>query len=110
MEIDHASQSAVARRRRRSKRSERCEPVGRSLFSDPDWLALARALRLTKRQVEIARLLCEELTYEGMAARLSISINTVRMHMHALFVKLGVRDRVGVVLRLALAQRRLPRP
>jgi DNA-binding NarL/FixJ family response regulator len=97
-------------RRRRNKARETRERLGRRLFTDVDWLGLACALRLSKRQVEIAKLVCEELTYAGMASRLSISINTVRMHMHALFVKLGVRDRIGVVLRLALTQRRLPGP
>ena len=95
--------------RRRSQAVSARELPGRSLFSESDWLGLARNLRLTKRQVEIAKLLCEEMTYSGMAAQMGISINTVRMHMRALFTKLAVRDRVGVVLRLALSQRRLPK-
>ncbi len=104
-----------ARRRLAAKAAER-QPqkkpeaaASRRLFKESDWPALARALRLSPRQLEIAELICEELTYAAIASRLGISINTVRMHIRGLFEKLGVQDRVGVVLRLALTQRRLAR-
>jgi len=83
------------------------ERPGRALFSQSDWAALGRKLNLTKRQLEVAELVCEELTYSDIATRMGISVNTVRMHMRALFFTLGVRDRVGVVLRLVLSHRSL---
>jgi DNA-binding CsgD family transcriptional regulator len=105
METRCKSCSAERRRRVegvRPRQISECE-----LFSEADWLVLGRILRLTKRQLQIARLLSQELSYQQTAQRLGISINTVRMHMRALFRKLNVHGRVGIVLRLAMAQRKL---
>jgi len=100
----------MATRTRRDHEREWAREHGCSPFSEQDWLLLAKTLDLSARQVEVAKLLCEGLTYAGMAARLNISVNTVRMHMRALFAKLGTRHQVGVVVRLAVTQRRLARP
>jgi len=97
-------------RPRRDGERECAREPGSSPFSEKDWLLLAKTLDLSARQVEVAKLLCEGFTYGGMAARLNISVNTVRMHMRALFAKLGTRDQVGVVVRLVVTQRRLARP
>jgi DNA-binding NarL/FixJ family response regulator len=70
---------------------------------------LAAYLELTPRQSEIALLICQGHPYKRIAQRTGISINTVRMHMRALFPKLGAHDRLGVVLRMIAADRLLRR-
>jgi DNA-binding NarL/FixJ family response regulator len=78
------------------------------LFPAARWPMLGAALRLTPRQVEIARHLCQGGTYKSIAMQSGISINTVRMHMRALFAKLGAHDRVTAVIQIVLAERALP--
>jgi DNA-binding CsgD family transcriptional regulator len=61
------------------------------------------ALGLTPRQAEVAVLLADGLTNIAIAARLSITESTVRRHLEAIFDRLGVRSRAGVVGRLRSA-------
>ncbi len=70
------------------------------LFTEAEWRELADAHALTGRQCEVVRLMCTGCDYKAIAARVGISINTVRIHMQALFMKLGAHDRVGVILQL----------
>lgn len=62
-------------------------------------------LSLSARQTEITRLICAGYCYKSIAVRVGISVNTVRMHVRALFGKLRVRDRLGVVLRVFAMER-----
>jgi DNA-binding CsgD family transcriptional regulator len=87
------------------RRSAPTLPTG--LFTDSGWRQVSGDYRLTPRQDEVARLMCEGLTYKSIAVRTGISINTVRMHMRALFMKVGVHDRVGLILHLIAAERGL---
>jgi LuxR family maltose regulon positive regulatory protein len=48
---------------------------------------------LSKREVEILRLLCQGLSNQEIADRLVLSVGTVKFHVHNIFGKLGVRDR-----------------
>ena len=62
---------------------------------------LAGALRLTKRQKVVARLLVEGFSRKIIAPRLKLSPNTIRVHIEGVFRKLRVRDRLGFALRVA---------
>jgi LuxR family maltose regulon positive regulatory protein len=48
---------------------------------------------LSRREVEILRLLCQGLSNREIAGQLVLSVGTVKFHIHNLFGKLGVRDR-----------------
>ncbi len=85
------------------------ESVETRLFSPARWRQLAEHLDLSPRQSEIAQLICEGHAYKAIAERAGISINTVRMHMRALFPKLGAHDRLSIVLRMIAADRLLRR-
>lgn len=89
-------------------RTDNVPPV--PLFTEAEWGHLASVFGLTPRQCQIARLMCAGLTYKSVGAHVSISINTVRMHMRALFAKLGVHDRVSLVLQLVAAERLRAQP
>jgi DNA-binding CsgD family transcriptional regulator len=55
-----------------------------------------RSLALSVRELEIARLIAEDLSDKEIARRLGIEISTIRTHAKRIFTKLGVRRRSGV--------------
>lgn len=59
--------------------------------------------RLTRRELEVLRLLAEGWSYNQIAERLVISPRTVNHHVSAIYVKLGVSSRVAA---LRIAQER----
>ena len=63
--------------------------------------------RLTPREREISAQVCEGLGNQAIAERLSISEATVRHHLTSIFAKLGVRDRVALVI-AAFSRRNAP--
>ena len=77
------------------------------LFPEARWGQLAAYMGLTPRQSEIASYICQGCTYESIALQTGISINTVRMHMRALFLRLGARDRLNAVLHFVRVERAL---
>jgi TolB-like protein/DNA-binding CsgD family transcriptional regulator/Tfp pilus assembly protein PilF len=58
---------------------------------------------ITAREGEIVRLLIEGRTNEEIAARLFISDHTVKNHVHNVYQKLGVRNRVQLIQRFRSA-------
>ena len=48
------------------------------------------------REVEIARMISDDLSDKEIAHRLDVEISTVRTHIKRIFDKLGVRRRSGV--------------
>jgi len=76
------------------------------LFPARRWRELAAALGLTKRQTEVARLICRGMTNSAIAQGVGRSESVIRQHSDDLFKKLAVRNRVGVVVRLVLADRK----
>jgi DNA-binding CsgD family transcriptional regulator len=64
--------------------------------------ARARDLGLTTRQIEVACLLADELTYAQIAARLSLSQHTVHEHVRHIYTRLGCR-RNGLIIALVRA-------
>jgi len=50
---------------------------------------------LSKRQMEVLHLLAEGCSYEDIASRLFISVNTVKFHVRSIFERLGVRNRMA---------------
>ncbi|MCC7411628.1 MAG: winged helix-turn-helix transcriptional regulator [Gammaproteobacteria bacterium] len=54
---------------------------------------------LTRRQIEILKLLAQGLTNQDLARTLFVSETTVKWHLNNLYTKLGVRNRTGAVSR-----------
>ncbi|NMG73853.1 response regulator transcription factor [Aromatoleum diolicum] len=61
----------------------------------------ASASALSAREMEVARKVAAGLSNKEVAARLGITERTVKAHLGAIFEKLGVRDRLQLVLRLS---------
>jgi len=52
---------------------------------------------LTDRELDVLRLMAEGLKYREIAAKLFISLNTVRFHVKAIYGKLGVNNRTQAI-------------
>lgn len=65
--------------------------------SPPRWLDGARTLRLTFREHEILQLISQHLGNKAIAKQLSISVYTVKNHLHNIFEKLQVGSRFEAV-------------
>jgi two-component system, NarL family, nitrate/nitrite response regulator NarP len=50
---------------------------------------------LSRRQLEVLKLVAEGLSYEDIGGRLFISPNTVKFHLRTIYLRLGVRNRVA---------------
>lgn len=53
-------------------------------------------LRLSVRELEIARMVADDLADKEIAHRLGVEVSTIRTHLNRIFAKLGVRRRSGV--------------
>jgi DNA-binding CsgD family transcriptional regulator len=63
-------------------------------------------LGLTRRELEIARLICDGLTNVQIARRLNIGASTVKTHLLHVFEKLGIQTRAALVTCLLSATHR----
>jgi DNA-binding NarL/FixJ family response regulator len=70
-------------------------------LSAEDWVNLGAATKLSTRELEVANLLVAGETRVGVARRLQLNVETVRVYIDRLFKKLGVRDLRGMILRIA---------
>ncbi len=53
---------------------------------------------LSEREIEILRIVARGASNKEIAARLGISVNTVRVHVHDVFKKLGIKSRTQAAL------------
>lgn len=67
-------------------------------LSRDDWDCLARAIALSPRQKQIARCVLLGQADKQIALSVGIALPTVRTHLRRLFEKLGVEDRVELIL------------
>lgn len=74
--------------------------VGASLLTDTAWSEIARSLKLSARELEIARGVFDNLTEDAIAGNLRVSENTIHTHLHRLFGKLRVTTRTQMVVRI----------
>lgn len=56
---------------------------------------------LTRREWEVTRLLADGMPNRDIAAELSISLGTVKIHLHSIYSKLGADNRTAVALMVA---------
>jgi DNA-binding CsgD family transcriptional regulator len=71
---------------------------GSAVFADQTWIEIAGRLGLSDREGEIVRRVFDDQTEFAIAADLGISPHTVHTHFERLHKKLGVADRVQLVL------------
>jgi len=61
---------------------------------------------LSEREMEILRIIADGASNKEVAVRLGISVNTVRVHVHDIFRKLGIKSRTQAALYLLHAEER----
>jgi DNA-binding NarL/FixJ family response regulator len=74
------------------------ETVNRAFKSTLERESAERDSALTPREIEIVRMVAEGLRNKAIAARLSISEGTVKVHLHNIYEKLGVDGRLELTL------------
>ena len=78
--------------------------VARTRYPDAEWIE-----PLSERELEVLDLIAEGLTNPQIAARLFLSLNTVKTHTRSIYGKLDVHSRTQAVARsqeLGLLQRK----
>jgi len=91
------------------KRSSKSTPVQDQLPPLPLavdlWQNIANQLALAPQQVRIVELILRGLQDKEIVTTLGLSLPTVRTYLSRIFDRVGVSDRIGLVLRIfALAQ------
>ena len=70
------------------------------MFTEQAWARIARSLDLSGRELQVVRRVFDDRTESAIAADLGISAHTVHTYFYRLHHKLGVVDRVQLVLRI----------
>ena len=70
------------------------------MLSDHAWSEIAKALGITKREMQIIQGVFDNLTQKGIASRLNMNEHTVHTHLNRLFKKLNITTRTELVLRI----------
>jgi DNA-binding NarL/FixJ family response regulator len=68
------------------------------LLSEQEWTSVRQKLGLSTQQAEMVRGLLQAKGDKEIAQSMGISVPTVRTYMSRVFHKLGVEDRIEVVL------------
>ena len=85
---------------------EHCRCADRDQFFCAEaWAGIADRLRLSERQLDIARCIMAGQEERQIARRLDVSFHTVQTHMKRLHEKLAVQSRVELVIRFFSAYR-----
>ncbi len=84
---------------------ELCEAVAHILTGHSvmpaRWRAVSAPVTLTPRQLEVLRLVSRGYSNEEIADLLEVRPNTVKFHISEIFRRLGVRNRIEAIARLA---------
>ena len=59
---------------------------------------------LTDRQQQVATLVCDGLSNKIIARKLGLTEGTVKIHLHLIYKKLGVRSRTDLMIRFGTSQ------
>jgi DNA-binding NarL/FixJ family response regulator len=70
----------------------------RPVFTPAEWKAIADSLHLSPQQARIVGLILEGKGDKQIASVLEMSMSTVRTHLGRIFARLGVGDRVELLL------------
>ena len=69
--------------------------------------SLARKFCLTQRESETVDLLIQDLSTKQIASRMNISPNTVKAFLRSVMIKVGAKNRTGIIGRILLASKGL---
>jgi ATP/maltotriose-dependent transcriptional regulator MalT len=95
-----ASPPGAARPEPGATRLHKRDTLGSAMFSAAAWEELARSLKLSGQELRIVCGVFDDCTEAEMADKLKVSRHTIHTHCERLYRKLGVGDRVKLVLRI----------
>ena len=75
-------------------------PTGAGLFCERTWTVLAVNLKLSGRELQIVRGIFNDQKEYTIAAELGVSPHTVHTERERLYRKLGINDRLQLMLRI----------
>jgi DNA-binding NarL/FixJ family response regulator len=80
-----------------------CNLVACNLFAVPGMFSMLASENewskiLSPRERAVALLICGGLSNKEVARELGLSLGTVKIHVHNIFQKLGVRSRYGLII------------
>ena len=67
-------------------------------LDEPDHASIKELLKLNSREIDFLKLACTEMSYKEIAEKMFLSPRTIEGYRDALFEKLRLRSRVGLVL------------
>ncbi len=70
------------------------------MFTDGEWADVAEHLKLSRRELDIARCVFDDLKEASIAEELGISSHTVHTHLERLYRKVKVTSRCELVIRI----------
>jgi DNA-binding NarL/FixJ family response regulator len=77
-------------------------------FAPDEWDRLATKLKLSPQQTRIIELILRNCCDKRIAAELGLKVPTVRTYLSRIFLRLGVDDRMSLVLKIFAASRDTP--
>jgi len=80
---------------------------GSPVFSPEVWGSLAERLSLSRREVDVAKLVLKDRKELAIAMDLGISQHTVHTHLERLYRKMGVSSRLELAVRLVQCHHQL---
>lgn len=69
------------------------------LLDDRQWLLIQRRYRLSPRELQVAKHVCQGFVNEEIAGSLRISIGTVKTHLRNIYRRIHVTNKIGMLLR-----------
>ena len=69
------------------------------LLKPHQWKWIKKRYRITNREIEIAKLICQGLNNEQIAVNLNIKQGTVKTHVRNIYRKLWVNNKISMLLK-----------
>lgn len=70
-----------------------------ALFDDKQWRYVQRRYHISKRELEVAKLVCQGLVNGDVAKMLNVKPGTVKTHLRSIFAKTHAKNRITMLLR-----------
>lgn len=73
-------------------------PLHVALFDDRHWSYIQRRYRMTPRELQVARLICQGFNNGEITGTLKIKPGTVKTHLRNIYRKIRVRNKIEMLL------------
>ncbi|MHC4640126.1 MAG: helix-turn-helix transcriptional regulator [Planctomycetota bacterium] len=72
---------------------------GYALLDEKQWFSFQRRYRISPRELEVIKLVCQGLTNGDIALKLNVKPATVQTHLKSIFSKTRVKTKMTMLLR-----------